>query len=162
MKTLRILIISTIVMGSALGAAPSELAKLDKQRLDKIEEINASYIEQCEKLKLKYMTKGDLDSANKVQARIDSIASNINEPSLNKFEDSRWAWGSGGVLTLQKNGVARHTSWGHRSGKWKLYKDGTMKITIGNSVFEVTFSSDMQGEVIHSKGGAKTTITRKK
>ena len=162
MKIIHILIVNAVAAMSVMGAIPSELEKLEKERVGEIAEVNSNYVKQLEKLKLKYMKKGDLDSANMVQSKIDSISTPNQKPQKDQLEDSRWAWGSGGTLTLQKNGVARHTSWGHRSGKWKKYNDGTMTITVGSSVFKVTFIDDVQGQVIHKKTGAKTTITRKK
>ena len=148
-------------MTSVFGSVSSELDNIEKQRLKKIEAINTLYLKQFEKLKMEYMKKGDLASANQVQAKIDSISSKEVKSTKQGLEDSIWTWGSGGTLTLQKNGVARHTSWGHSSGKWRKSNDGTVTITVGSRVFKVTFINDVQGQVIFKQTGAKTTITRK-
>ncbi|MDB4310645.1 hypothetical protein OAK89_03010 [Akkermansiaceae bacterium] len=151
---------------------PNDVKRLQTQRDQAVKKIDAKFISQLEQLKKKHMNRGDLKAANAIQELIAGIApqedtdkledhSKTSQPTKTELEDSLWTWGSGGTLTLQKNGVARHTSWGHSAGKWKKYSDGSIKISVGQKVFKVTFLDDMQGQVTLVETGAKTTITRK-
>ena len=58
MKIIHILIVNAVAAMSVMGAIPSELEKLEKERVGEIAEVNSNYVKQLEKLKLKYMKKG--------------------------------------------------------------------------------------------------------
>jgi hypothetical protein len=79
-----------------------------------------------------------------------------------RLNDSEWKWGSGGILKLQKGGVATHTAW-KAPGSWKLAADNSLSLQRpGNDPpMTVVFSTPQltQGSVT-SHTGSQTTLTR--
>lgn len=135
---------------------PIEIQRLNELRARQIEKIDKVYIEQLEALKIKYTKAGDLDAANQVVAIVKHLS-----PTDSEAKESKWAWGSGGELTLKPSGIATHTAW-NKNGKWRKEKDGSIRLESGynGDLFIVRIEGDL-GQVIKIADGTKTTIKRK-
>ena len=77
-----------------------------------------------------------------------------------KRKDTRWKWGSGGYITLKRNGDAIHDRWRGGVGKWERNEDGSLSLTgPTGKLFSVKFTSENSATVIGPTGGS-TEITR--
>jgi hypothetical protein len=156
MKTTIILFALAASLNQVRGDTPPELKRLQEQRDRKIEEIDRVYLRELETLKIRYTKQGDLESANLVNDIIQSMITDKADKLPDTGEVTRWEWGSGGILTLSPEGVARHTGW-NQPGKWRRESDGSIRLETGSRAFRIVFEDDI-GKVTALRGGATTTI----
>jgi len=99
---------------------------------------------------------GRLEDALTVNKMIESRGGkSASKPS---WRDTRWKWGSGGVLELKRNGDATHTDWS-KFGEWEVLDDGTLKLVSQHGESTIAFSDEKSGIVTSARGG-QTTLTR--
>lgn len=139
------------------GPLPHDVVKLKSQRDAKVDEIDRAYLEELEKLRAKHESEGT--GAAPAIAKL--IAQIREEGEQRTVPDTRWAWGSGGSLTLYGSGKARHTAW-DKDGKWKEMEDGTLLLQSATGLaFTITFDKSGIGRVKTLDGSSSTTITKK-
>jgi len=163
-----------LISGSAFSQGttpPPELEKLKAvydAELKRVTEVpKRRYLEALERLQAAYTKEGNLDKALLVKEEIQSIseaASAAPEIQLNEriLYGSEWLWGSGGTLTLERNGNASHTAWSV-PGLWKKMRDGTLSLQRpgGDPPMSVKFSDEnLTNAVVTSHLGTTTTIKR--
>ena len=161
MKPLILLLLSTMALFAVEDSLPPELARLQELRAREVEKINKVYLKELMVLKTKFMKKGDLDGANRINQEIKKYSPESSEEA--ELKTTRWNWGSGSELVLRGDGIAQHTGWRNSNGKWKRLADGSIHLEGGNGViFKITFTSERIGQVESINGSGKTTITLKK
>lgn len=162
MKTTLLLAASLLSLSLNLSAdrLPPDAEALKAKRDAKIAEINQLYAEALGKLQKKAMAEGNLESAKLLE---DEIAKATPDPFFKpeqRYENTVWAWGSGGELTLEKGGKATHSKWS-RSGKWKVEGDAVIVESDAGTKFKVMFESDDAAQVISTTGGKSTSLVKK-
>ncbi len=175
-KTLKLLLFISLPLISfvALSEEAKDPAELQKLRaiydaeIKRVTEVPKSrYLEALERLQATFTKDGELDEALRVKEEIRVIreesaavpAIAINERIL---YGSEWLWGTGGTLTLERNGDASHTAWSV-PGSWKKMRDGTISLQRPGSdpPMSVKFSDEtLINAVVTSHLGTTTTIKR--
>lgn len=90
---IRILLVSIAILPIAKGVEselPSEVAQLLKKRNEAVASIDTKLDKHLEKLKLEYMKKGDLKTANAIQALIKRPVSNEAEVADDPIIGTSW------------------------------------------------------------------------
>jgi hypothetical protein len=164
MKTIAILML--MAAAAVAGDVPAEAAKLVEIREREINKINVAYLQKLDALLVDYRAKGNTEAVKVVEGLIAEVEDG-NPSAMGKEEEpeeeetTRWDWGSGGVLTLQSGGKAKHSGW-RRSGTWKKEADGGLQVLSDDGkVFKIVFVDDRVGKVVSLDGKGSTTITRK-
>lgn len=139
------------------GPLPHDVVKVKSQRDAKVDEIDRVYLAELEKLRAKHENEGT--GAAPAIAKL--IAQIREEGQQRTVPDTRWAWGSGGSLTLYGSGKARHTAW-TKDGKWTKQEDGSVLLESPTGLaFTITFDKSGIGRVKALDGRSSTTITKK-
>ena len=73
-------LIAVIIAPSLRAELPEEAQRLIDMRKDAIEKIDRKFIDELEKIKTTYTKRGDLPSANAVQAQIDNLTNALGKP----------------------------------------------------------------------------------
>ena len=84
-------------------------------------------------------------------------------PILAKFAGTQWRWGSGGVLSLQPDGVATHSAW-NKEGTWVAMNETTLFLQrpANDPPMIVEFDDALSQAKVTSHVPSSTTITRMK
>lgn len=149
-----------------LAEVPAEAQKLVEIREREINRINLAYLQKLDALLVDYRAKGDSEAVQAVEALIAEAeegkpAAKDGEEIAEAEETTRWDWGSGGVLTLQAGGKAKHSGW-RKSGTWNKEPDGSLQIlSDAGKVFKIVFVDERVAKVVSLDGKGSTTITRK-
>ncbi len=164
MKIITFFFACAALVFSASAQLTGEARILKEKRDAKIAEIDKIYKEQLAKLKTKALENRDVAAAEAIQAEIDGGKSQGTFPTggaVDFTKSTRWTWGSGGVLTLRKDGVAQHTEW-TKDGSWRTLASGGIVIkSYAGVTFDVTFDENGKGRVSCDKNGAETTLVRR-
>lgn len=82
---------------------------------------------------------------------------------LAKFEGTEWAWGSGGTLRLDQQGVAVHSAW-KSAGTWVAMDENTLfvKRPANDPPMIVTFDAERTSGTVVSHIPSSTTLKRLK
>ncbi len=166
MKSFQAVFVSLLVsIAAASENLPAELKRLNEARADQIQKIDDVYRSELIKLRDKYRTSGDYESADMVTATLKSIKDGKKDgrpPQENPLEKAdvlgRWSWGSGGTLDLKPNGNATHPRW-NGSGRWEIDDDGVVQLRRSHLKFEIRFHDGL-GEVTCLNDGKRTILKR--
>lgn len=176
MPNVRLLLsVALVLLSSSVSSeeqeVPAELLKLRAlfdAEIQRVTEVpKRRYAEALERLQTNYTRNGELAKALKVKEEIQSLNEAETDESKRTVNDrilygSEWLWGSGGTLTLERNGDALHTAWSV-PGSWKKMRDGTVSIQRPGSdppmVLEFSDETFTHGTVT-SHVGAKTSLRR--
>lgn len=125
-----------------------------------------AYAQKLDQLLTQAKAAGDKDAVKEIEGMIAQVEKKEPDGSKNDVlpsgdETTKWAWGSGGELTLQGNGKAKHSAWA-KSGTWKRGANQTLVIVSDTGVaFEVKFDANGIGKVKSVGGDSATTMVRK-
>jgi hypothetical protein len=164
MKTIAILML--MAAAAVAGDVPADLERLrtswNEARQRALEPIDRKYLAALESLKARLTREGKLEDAVMVGAEAETVANHLADADMGKRKVvSRWAWGSGGTLTLTGDGRARHTAW-TKEGSWMKLASGGMVIeSDSGQAFVVAFGADGIGRVKSIDGKSTTTIAAK-
>ncbi len=124
----------------------------EKERV--LKPVERKYDSTLKELQMEFRKAGRLEDVLAVQKVIDS---RIPKEETLQWSDTKWKWGSGGVLHLKADGSAMHTKWS-KPGTWKEMRDGTITLISEFSVSTIRFTDKKTGTVSAAEGRS-TTLT---
>ena len=108
--------------------------------------LDSNFEKALSELKVSYTQAGNLngalaaDALIKARVRGDSVVEKADGESKEK-KATRWKWGSGGELTINANGTAKHSSW-KRSAIWEQQPDGSLVMMSETGRHTIEFLAD--------------------
>jgi len=154
-KLLLLFVLSVNAFGETL---PPDAEALRAKRDAKIAEINQLYATALEKLMKKAMAEGNLETAKVLEAEIAKATPDPFFKPEEKYDNTVWAWGSGGEVSFSKGGRMTHSRWSG-GGKWKMVGKEILITSPAGKDFKVLFQEDGTG-IVTDPGGASTTLKK--
>ena len=145
MKT-TLLLLASLALPLFAVELPADAAALKGKRDAKIAEINQLYANELGKLQKVALKNTNLEAANAIEKEIASVVVN---PLKDSIVDpvGQWKWGSGGMLTIQRNGSAQHSTWNHH-GSWSKVDTKSFNLISDNGMeFVIRFKNGSEGTV---------------
>ena len=162
MKCLPLLVLLSMPVVAQL---PEDARKLQDSYEREANKLRLAYAQKLDALRGKYVAAGDTknaDEVGKLIAEIEGKPLAVPASSPVGKGTTKWAWGSGGEVTFQENGKAKHSSWS-KSGTWKHGPDQSiLLVSDSGAAFEIKFDANGIGKVRSVGGGVTTTIVQKK
>lgn len=157
-----VLTIAAILLFSFSISIANELEALsdshEREKARILAPVELKYDRALSELLQKLTKAGRLEEAIAVKNLIEDRSNGADGDWL-RTEDTKWKWGSGGQLTLQKNRRALHSKW-RGPGKWTRVSEDTVElIGFGDRKFTLKFRDKTSAAVI-GPDGATTLITR--
>ena len=128
----------------------------ERERARVLDPLERKFDEALLDLQRQFTKAGRLEDAVAVAAIIEARTN--DQDSGPHWKDTRWKWGSGGILELKRNGDTTHTEWS-RPGEWEERDDGTLKLVSQHGGSTIKFTDEKSGTVTSVKSGGRTTLT---